>query len=339
VGKLRSIEELFAGRHFDREVIIVCVRWYLRYKLSFRDLVEMMAARGLSLAHTTILSWVRRYAPELSNAQTKPISRSRENGLTCIEPQTRPARLLISGSAETGPSSSEGVLSEGGLARGSAAGTITPDGYSATCRYAMTGRMYFTHRTVCEMKRDGSLPKRTKLRSSKYLNNLIERDHRGIKSRTRLMLGSRASPLRPTPSLEWNCFVESIKVMMGIRLTHHATTGSLPWHGRLPKKPGGVQRCVSSDDACREYLRQLRWPEGFVCPRCDGKRSSPVRSALMRCHDLPVSGIGDWWDYLSGHPYRSSSFVSRHVVGEHTEERRQRVGLAANPGTFLQQNR
>jgi transposase-like protein len=44
MSKLSSIEELFAGRHFDREVIILCVRWYLRYKLSFRDLVEMMAA-------------------------------------------------------------------------------------------------------------------------------------------------------------------------------------------------------------------------------------------------------------------------------------------------------
>ncbi|MEA3129137.1 MAG: transposase, family, partial [Paraburkholderia sp.] len=57
-------EELFGGRHFDREIIILCVRWYLRYKLSLRDLVEMMAERGLSLAHTTILRWVRRYSPE-----------------------------------------------------------------------------------------------------------------------------------------------------------------------------------------------------------------------------------------------------------------------------------
>jgi transposase-like protein len=64
MSKLSSIEELFAGRHFDREVIILCVRWYLRYKLSFRDLVEMMAERGLSLAHTTIMRWVRRYASE-----------------------------------------------------------------------------------------------------------------------------------------------------------------------------------------------------------------------------------------------------------------------------------
>ena len=55
MSKLSSIEELFAGRHFDREVIILCVRWYLSYKLSYRDLVAMMNERGIDLAHTTIL--------------------------------------------------------------------------------------------------------------------------------------------------------------------------------------------------------------------------------------------------------------------------------------------
>ena len=44
--------------------MLVCVRWYLRYKLSLRDLVEMMAERGLELAHTTILRWVQRFVPE-----------------------------------------------------------------------------------------------------------------------------------------------------------------------------------------------------------------------------------------------------------------------------------
>jgi transposase-like protein len=61
MGKLAHLEEQFAGRHFDREVIILCVRWYLRFKLSLRDLVEMMAERGLSLAHTTIMRWVQHY--------------------------------------------------------------------------------------------------------------------------------------------------------------------------------------------------------------------------------------------------------------------------------------
>ena len=54
MDKPESLEELFAGRHFNRDVIILCVRWYLRFKLSLRDLVDMMAERGLSLAHTTI---------------------------------------------------------------------------------------------------------------------------------------------------------------------------------------------------------------------------------------------------------------------------------------------
>ena len=57
-------EALFKGRQFDQEIIVLCVRWYLRYKLSARDLVEMMAERGVVLVHTTILRWVQRYVPE-----------------------------------------------------------------------------------------------------------------------------------------------------------------------------------------------------------------------------------------------------------------------------------
>ncbi len=44
MGKLKSMDELFAGRHFDHDVIILCARWYLRFKLSLRDLVAMMAS-------------------------------------------------------------------------------------------------------------------------------------------------------------------------------------------------------------------------------------------------------------------------------------------------------
>src|SRR5580765_2101011 len=59
-----SAQELFKGRHFDQEIIVLCVRWYLTFKLSSRDLVQMMAERGITLAHTTILRWVQRYVPE-----------------------------------------------------------------------------------------------------------------------------------------------------------------------------------------------------------------------------------------------------------------------------------
>src|SRR3982074_1203073 len=59
-----SAQDLFKGRHFDQEIIVLCVRWYLAFKLSSRDLIQMMAERGIGLAHTTILRWVQRYVPE-----------------------------------------------------------------------------------------------------------------------------------------------------------------------------------------------------------------------------------------------------------------------------------
>lgn len=52
-----SKNSLFKSRHFEQEIIVLCVRWYLRYELSYRHLVEMMAERGLPVAHTTILRW------------------------------------------------------------------------------------------------------------------------------------------------------------------------------------------------------------------------------------------------------------------------------------------
>src|SRR5690242_7721055 len=59
-----SALELFKGRHFDQEIILLCVRWYLSFKLSSRELVQMMAERGIVLAHTTVLRWVQRYVPD-----------------------------------------------------------------------------------------------------------------------------------------------------------------------------------------------------------------------------------------------------------------------------------
>jgi transposase-like protein len=68
MSRRNGTKSLFAGRHFDREVILLCVRWYLRYKPSFRDLVEMMGERGLKLEHTTIMRRVQRYVPEFEKS-------------------------------------------------------------------------------------------------------------------------------------------------------------------------------------------------------------------------------------------------------------------------------
>jgi transposase-like protein len=47
------------------EISVLCVRWCLRFGLSFRNLEEMMAERNLHVDHVTIWRWVQRYAPEL----------------------------------------------------------------------------------------------------------------------------------------------------------------------------------------------------------------------------------------------------------------------------------
>jgi len=60
-----SNQSPFKWRHFEAEIILLCVRWYVRYSLSYRDLEKMMRERGLSIDHTTIYRWVQRYAPEL----------------------------------------------------------------------------------------------------------------------------------------------------------------------------------------------------------------------------------------------------------------------------------
>ena len=58
----------FTGRHFPKDVILTTIRWYLRYKLSYRDIEELIAERGIDVDHSTLNRWVVRYAPLLVTA-------------------------------------------------------------------------------------------------------------------------------------------------------------------------------------------------------------------------------------------------------------------------------
>src|SRR5712692_5096983 len=191
MGKLKSLEELFEGRHFDREVIILCVRWYLRFKLSLRDLGEMMAERGLSMAHTTIMRWVRRYAPEFEKRWrrfARAVGQSWRVDETYVKIRgewgylyraiDRAGRTVdFRLSAKRDVAAAKGFFRKALKGQQRVPQTITLDGYAAS------------HRAVRELKADGLLSADTKLRSSKYLNNLIEQDHRGVKQRIAVMLG------------------------------------------------------------------------------------------------------------------------------------------------------
>jgi len=62
---------IFKWKHFESEIILLCVRWYLKYPLSYRNLVEIIAERGISVSHSTILRWVKQYAPIISRRVRK----------------------------------------------------------------------------------------------------------------------------------------------------------------------------------------------------------------------------------------------------------------------------
>jgi len=55
--KRQDRDSFYAKRQFDTEIIVLCVRWYITYRLSYRDLVAMMAERGVIVSHTTIMRW------------------------------------------------------------------------------------------------------------------------------------------------------------------------------------------------------------------------------------------------------------------------------------------
>jgi transposase-like protein len=64
VTKRIARDPIYRGRRFSAETIEQCVRWYITYRLSYRDLAAMMAERGIVVSHTTIMRWVLRYVPE-----------------------------------------------------------------------------------------------------------------------------------------------------------------------------------------------------------------------------------------------------------------------------------
>jgi transposase-like protein len=214
VSELKVIQELFEGRHFDREVIILCVRWYLRFKLSLRDLVEMMSERGLSIAHTTIMRWVRHYAPEFEKRWQRfagEVGRSWRVDETYVKIRGEWCYLYRAVdragwtvdfrlSARRNVAAAKAFFRKAVKGQRRAPETITLDGYAAT------------HRAVRELRVDGSLPLATKLRSSKYLNNLIEQDHRGVKQRIAVMLGFKD-------------FRHAVITIAGIELMHRIRKG------------------------------------------------------------------------------------------------------------------
>jgi len=181
---------LFQGRHFNAEIIALCVRWYVTYKLSYRDLVAIMAERNVDMAHTTIMRWVQRYIPEFEKRWrrfARSVGTSWRVDETYIKLKGKWV-YLYRGVDKEGHTI-DFFLSEHrdiaaakrflqhAIEKRGVPEKITLDGYAAS------------HVAVAELQEEGVLPAGLTVRMSKYLNNIIEQDHRRVKQRVRPMLG------------------------------------------------------------------------------------------------------------------------------------------------------
>ena len=69
----------FKWKHYQSEIILLCVRWYLKYPLSYRNLVGMMKERRLHISHTTIMRWVHQYGPEIEKKIRKHLKATNDS--------------------------------------------------------------------------------------------------------------------------------------------------------------------------------------------------------------------------------------------------------------------
>jgi transposase-like protein len=193
MARFEPAEELFKGRHFDQEIVVLCVRWYSNFKLSYRDLVAVMAERGIDLAHTTILRWVQHYTPEFVKRWNR-YARSVGGSWRCDETyiKVKGKWIYLYRAVDKAGKTVDFYLSR----------KRDVNAAKAFLRKAMKGQRIPTkitldayaasHRAVADLKETGELPRRVRVRSSKYLNNVIEQDHRRVKGRLRPMLGLKS---------------------------------------------------------------------------------------------------------------------------------------------------
>lgn len=178
----------FKGRHFQREIILQCVRWYCAYSLSYRDIEEIMIERGFQIDHSTLQRWVNHYAPQLEQAfkqkKKRPGGRWRMDETyvkvkgqwkyfyRAVDKQGNTIDFLLTARRNKKAALRFFVKAIG---RNGKPGLINIDKSGANTA------------AIKQYNRDHK--KRIKIRQCKYLNNIIEQDHRHIKRITRPMLG------------------------------------------------------------------------------------------------------------------------------------------------------
>ncbi len=182
----------FKWRHYEAEIILLCVRWYLRYPLSYRNLEEMMQERRMDVDHTTINRWVQRYAPELEKRcrrYFKPTNDSYRVDETYIKIKGR-WRYLYRAVDSLG-NTIDFLLRAKRNAQAAKRffKKLFNASHSSKPRVINVDKNPAYPTATDELKKEGTLSKECELRQNKYLNNIVEQDHRFIKRVVNLGLG------------------------------------------------------------------------------------------------------------------------------------------------------
>ncbi|MDH4984328.1 IS6 family transposase [Aminobacter anthyllidis] len=191
---------MFKGRQFDRSVILLCVRWYLAYNLSLRDLEKMMVERGIAVDHTTIQRWTVRFAPlflERFNRRKRSVTGKWHMDETYIKVRGQWMYLYravdsVSDKVEFWFSEQRNLASakrffRKALQRHGRPDRVVIDGSQTNLEAIVSCDA--TNRLRVRSRRR---LKPIRIRKSEYLNNRIEQDHRRIKRRVRPMLGFKS---------------------------------------------------------------------------------------------------------------------------------------------------
>jgi transposase, IS6 family len=182
----------FKWRHFQSDILLLCVRWYLRYALSYRDLEEMMRERGLHVDHTTIYRWVQHYAPELERrcrAHLKATTDSWRVDETYIK--VKKEWVYLYRAVDSQGNTLEFLFSptrDAKAARRFFLKTLAAS-HTSEPRVINVDKNAAYPKAFAELKAEGRLPESCELRQVKYLNNLVEQDHRFIKRLTKPGMG------------------------------------------------------------------------------------------------------------------------------------------------------
>jgi IS6 family transposase len=177
---------LFRGRHFEDDIIVLCVRWYLRYCLTYRDVEELMAERGLRLDHSTIARWVLRYAPELNQRIRRHMRLPNRSG------RVDETYLRVGGqwtylyrAVDSAGDTIDFMLSpkrDAIAAKHFLRLALWRSGHIRPRVINVDGHAMYPQ-AIAELKATCELGRRCRCRPAPYLNNVLEQDHRFIKKR------------------------------------------------------------------------------------------------------------------------------------------------------------